>query len=86
MAGEFLAAAARRFAEDGVEVQTTRLALSPFAEVGRPDDASWVLSFARDLEAACQEHGIHFTSIGPIRWGRVGPEPADGTRRRSPIH
>ena len=52
----------------------------------RPDDTSWVLSFARDLEAACQEHGIHFTSIGPIRWGRVGPAAADGTRRRSPIH
>jgi uncharacterized protein (UPF0210 family) len=74
LAGDFLSAAARRFADGGIEVQTTRLALSPFAEVGPTDDASWVVPFARELEAACKEHGIGFTSIGPIRWGRVGPE------------
>jgi uncharacterized protein (UPF0210 family) len=74
LAGEFLANAARRFGEAGIEVQTTRVALSPFAEIGPPDDASWVLPFALDLEAACKENGIGFTSIGPIRWGRLGPE------------
>ena len=73
-AGDFLSMAARRFGEAGIEVQTTRLALSPFAEAGPPDDAGWVLPFARELEAACKEHGIGFTSIGPIRWGRLGPE------------
>jgi uncharacterized protein len=74
MAGQLLAGVAQRFAEAGVEVQTTRLALSPFAEVGPPDGAGWVLPFARDLETICREHGIGFTSIGPIRWGRLGPE------------
>lgn len=74
MAGDFLSGAARRFGEAGIEVQTTRLALSPFAEAGQSADAGWVLPFARDLEAACKEHGIGFTSIGPIRWGRLGPE------------
>jgi len=74
LAGQFLARAARRYDDAGIEVQTTRLALSPFAEAGPLDDVSWVLPFARDLEAACQEHGIGFTSIGPIRWGRLGPE------------
>ena len=74
VAGQLLSGAARRFAEAGIEVQTTRLALSPFAEAGPPEDAGWVAPFARELEAVCQEHGIGFTSIGPIRWGRLGPE------------
>src|SRR5690242_14056004 len=73
-AGGFLSAAGSRFADAGIEVQTTRLALSPFAEAGPVDDVSWVVPFARELEVACKEHGIGFTSIGPIRWGRVGPE------------
>lgn len=73
-AGQLLASAGRRFAEAGVEVQTTRLALSPFAEAGPLDDAGWVVPFARDLETACRDHGIGFTSIGPIRWERLGPE------------
>jgi uncharacterized protein len=74
LAGDFLARAARRFGEADIEVQTTRLALTPFAEIGPRDDARWVIPFARDLEAACKQHGISFTSIGPIRWGRLGPE------------
>ena len=30
-----------------------------------------------------RQQGIGFISIGPIRWGRVGPKPDGGTRRRS---
>jgi uncharacterized protein (UPF0210 family) len=30
--------------------------------------------FVHALEAACREHGIGFTSIGPIRWGLLGPD------------
>jgi len=73
-AGAFLTRAATVFGEAGIEVQTTRIALSPFAEAGPRDDAAWVLPFARALEDACQENGIGFTSIGPIRWGQLGPE------------
>jgi uncharacterized protein (UPF0210 family) len=76
-AGAFLARAAARFADHGIEVQTTRLALSPFAEIGAADDPSWVVPFARDLEAACKESGIGFTSIGPIRWGTLGAEAGE---------
>jgi uncharacterized protein (UPF0210 family) len=72
-AGSFLTRAAARFADHGIEVQTTRLALSPFAEIGAADDPSWVVPFSRELEAACKESGIGFTSIGPIRWGTLGP-------------
>jgi uncharacterized protein (UPF0210 family) len=75
-AGNFLSRSVERFADAGIEVQTGRLALSPFAEAGPLDDPSWVLPFARDLESACQEHGIGFTSIGPVRWGPLGAEAA----------
>jgi uncharacterized protein (UPF0210 family) len=72
-AGRFLAHAAEQFTAAGVEVQTTRLALTPFAEAGPREDASWVPEFARELEDACKQHGIGFISMGPIRWGVVGP-------------
>lgn len=73
-AGRFLARAAQRFADGGIEVQTSRLALTPFAEAGPRDDASWVPGFARQLEDTCRQQGIAFISMGPIRWGVVGPE------------
>jgi len=73
-AGALLSWAATLFGEAGIEVQTTRLALSPFAEAGPPDDASWVVPCALALQEACQQAGIAFTSMGPIRWGRLGPE------------
>jgi uncharacterized protein len=73
-AGSFLAQATERFGATGVEVQTTRLALTPFAEARSPDDASWVSSFAMELEDACKANGISFVAIGPVRWGVLGPE------------
>src|SRR5215210_5106400 len=73
-AGALLSWAATLFGEAGIEVQTPRLALSPFAEAGPADDASWVTPFALALQDACKQEGIGFTSIGPIRWGRLGPE------------
>jgi uncharacterized protein (UPF0210 family) len=73
-AGAFLALAAARFADAGIEVQTTRIATSPFAEIGPLDDAGWVVPFALALEAACQAVEVGFTSIGPVRWGSLGPE------------
>jgi len=77
-AGAFLGRAAARFADAGYEVQTTRIATSPFAEAGPPDDATWVVPFASALESSCQDAGVGFTSIGPVRWGALGPEA--GTR------
>jgi uncharacterized protein (UPF0210 family) len=82
-AGAFLAAASARFADAGVEVQTTRIATSPFAEAGPADDAAWVVSFATALEAACQQVGVGFTSMGPVRWGTLGP--AAGERYASAL-
>lgn len=73
-AGRFAAAAQARFEGAGIEVQTTRLALSPFAEAGSPDDASWVVPFAREFDAAGPAAGLRYLSMGPIRWLRLGPE------------
>lgn len=73
-AGRFLARAAERFSDAGIEVQTTRLALTPFAESGPLNDASWAPGFARQLEQVCKQNGINFISMGPIRWGVVGAE------------
>jgi len=70
----FLTTAVARFADAGFEVQTTRLALTPFAEAGPPEDATWVPGFACDLEDACKSDGIGFISIGPVRWGVLGAE------------
>ena len=75
-AGRFLRAAVQRYEQDGVDVQTTRLVLSPFAELRPEDDPSWAVSMARDLDAACLEQGVEFVSIGPVRWRRLAPERA----------
>lgn len=74
--GRFLRTARDRFLAAGVEVQTVRLALSPFAEL-RPDaPPDWVLEMARELEAASSAEEIGYISLGPVRWGRLAPEVA----------
>ncbi len=76
-AGRFLREARSRFEAIGLEVQTVRLALSPFAEL-RPDvGQAWALAMARELEAACRDEEIGYISIGPVRWGRL---PSDAAR------
>lgn len=73
-AGRFAASTQTRFEDAGYEVQTTRLALSPFAELRSGDAAAWVVPYARDLDAAALAVGVGFVSLGPIRWGRLGGE------------
>ena len=74
--GRFLRAAVGRFEQAGLAVQTTRLVLSPFAELRPDDDPGWAVAMARDLDAACLEQGVEFVSIGPVRWARLGAERA----------
>ncbi len=74
--GRFLRAAVRRCEQAGIVVQTTRLVLSPFAELHLGDGPRWAVAMARELDAACLEQGIEFVSIGPVRWSRLGPERA----------
>jgi uncharacterized protein (UPF0210 family) len=73
-AGRFAASAQARFEAAGIEVQTTRLALSPFADARPGDDVSWVVPFAQELDAVAEEAGITYVSVGPIRWGSLGAE------------
>jgi uncharacterized protein (UPF0210 family) len=74
-AGQFAAQARARFEAVGHEVQTTRIATSPFAGLGPADDSAWVVNFARAIDAAALAEGVGFVSIGPIRWTRLGAEP-----------
>jgi uncharacterized protein (UPF0210 family) len=73
-AGRFAAQAQARFEAAGHEVQTTRIALSPFAELRPADDPSWVIDFAREFDTAAFAAGIAFVSIGPVRWAVLGAE------------
>ncbi|MCC6179810.1 MAG: DUF711 family protein [Chloroflexi bacterium] len=75
-AGRFLRAARARFEDAGVEVQTTRLALSPFAELRPEASPDWVVPMAQEVEAVCQAEGIEFTTLGPVRWSRLDPPRA----------
>jgi uncharacterized protein len=59
-ASRFLTRAGELFAEDGIEVQTTRLATQPLRDMQAPP-----LEIARELDAACGEAGIGYCSLGP---------------------
>lgn len=75
-AAMLLRSARTRFADAGFEVQTVRVALSPFAELRPNSDPAWVPAFARDLDAFAGEERIDLISLGPIRQAKLGPERA----------
>lgn len=61
-----LAGRARTLAsEAGLEVQTTRLATTPFALHFPLDDARGAAALARQYEQAAAEHGFNYLSLGP---------------------
>lgn len=69
-AGQAASEVEAALAEAGYTVQTTRVAITPFARaVG--GDASRVRQLALDLEAACFVHKLDYATLGPAR-------PADG--------
>lgn len=68
-----------RFAEEGLEVQTVRLATQPFPSVLEDHGAGAGVAFARALESACKAHEIDYCSIGPVMAAR----PADSERDRA---
>lgn len=55
-----------QFEAAGLEVQTVRVATQPFPSVLRGEGPGAAPAFAQALEAACQEHGIDYCSIGPV--------------------
>jgi uncharacterized protein (UPF0210 family) len=75
-AARLLRTARRRFGDAGFEVQTVRIAISPFAELRPGSDARWALDLARQLDAAAQQEEIALLSIGPIRWARLDASSA----------
>jgi len=64
--GSFQERARALFAEAGLEVQTIRLATQPFAEAVGARNRQAAVQYARDLEAACRDHGIDYCSIGTV--------------------
>jgi hypothetical protein len=54
------------FRDVGLDVQTVRLATRPFPTILQDRGADAAVSFARNLEAACHDHGIDYCSIGPV--------------------
>jgi hypothetical protein len=65
-AGNVLAEIKSALEDAGYEVQTVRLASAPFPKV-LEGDASQVVSFAQDIEAACFVNKIDMATIGPAR-------------------
>jgi uncharacterized protein (UPF0210 family) len=57
---------ARQLREAGYEVQTTRLATPPPAEMSSPVPAAKRPELARNLEAEVFVHGIDYAAIGPV--------------------
>ena len=70
-AGRLLRNGRRDLQEQGVEVQTLRLALS-----ARPaEHGGDLVGFARDVEDACAEAGVEFVSLGPVPLARLDAVP-----------
>ncbi len=64
-AAAFIPAARRAFDEAGFEVQTVRLATSPFPTLLPDCTPDRVVTFAQELEARSVEAGFDYLSIGP---------------------
>ena len=75
-AGAFLERATTRYVETGFEVQTTRLALAPYYEQMGAGHAAALGRAAQEIEAAAQQAGIGYVSLGPVRWPELGGENA----------
>jgi len=70
VAGQAVTEVKAALVEAGYAVQTTRLAITPFARV-LGGDAGQVQQLALDLEAACFIHKLDYATLGPAR-------PSDG--------
>lgn len=64
-AGQFNLAAQRAFTSAGYEVQTTRLATSPFPQLLPSGELADALAFAQTLENAATARGFNYLCIGP---------------------
>jgi uncharacterized protein (UPF0210 family) len=65
-AGQFLQTAKESLTRAGYEVQSVRLATSPFLDLLRGNHLDDALELATSLEQAAQQHGIQYLSLGPV--------------------
>lgn len=64
-AGEFVAAARPAFETAGYEVQSTRLATTPFSRYAPSLESHALVELAQAFEAAAGAHGFEYISLGP---------------------
>lgn len=74
-AGQFIAAARPAFEAAGYEVQTERLATTPFPQLLDELSASRLIDLAQAFEAAAGEHGFDYVSLGPALPDQVDSYP-----------
>ena len=65
-AGRFVTRAKQACEENGLEVQTTRLATPPFPRFLAGQSHRAVIRFAQELEACCLSHGLDYCALGPV--------------------
>ena len=65
-AATFLQDARARFAAAGFDVQTLRLATTPFSELMPAASAAEWVAFARRIEMEATAHGVEYVSIGTV--------------------
>lgn len=64
--GRFLRLTRQALTDAGYEVQTLRLATSPFLDIVADPEPASHLAFAQALESLAGQHSIEYVSIGPV--------------------
>ena len=68
--GRFAQAVKAMCEEEGLAVQTLRVATPPFPQYLADCSPATVLRFARELEACCLANGLDYCALGPVDPGR----------------
>ncbi|MGE0823634.1 MAG: DUF711 family protein [Candidatus Binatia bacterium] len=64
--GRFAAQLRNAYQDEGIMVQTLRLATQPFPQYLGTCTEDATVRFAQELQSCCGEHGIDFVSLGPV--------------------
>jgi uncharacterized protein (UPF0210 family) len=73
--GRFAQAARHAFEDDGIVVQTVRLATHVFRRLPASEGADKTIPFVVTLEQVCQQHGFDYVALGPAdraNWSHLG--------------
>ena len=62
---DFNTEARHSFEASGYEVQTVRLATTPFSKITQPDDINQLIDYSQRMEAETKKAGFDYVSLGP---------------------